>query len=107
MKSKVTETIFSGENIVMPLSIVQHVEKQYEAIYGVPEGDISNQVIGRDKNKLDGIFIITDKTKWSFEFDTWENACYISNCDKQAEKFIQCFCDYITEKDGMLEKSKN
>ena len=100
MKTKVTETIFSGTDLVIPFSSVQHIEKQFNPIY---EG---SNVVGRDENKLTGIFVITDKTKWSFKYDTWENACFISNCDKQAENFIKSFCDYITERDGMLEKDK-
>jgi hypothetical protein len=101
MKSKVTETIFSGRDIVIPLSIVQHIEKQYEAVY--VDGVFSE----RNYNILEGILVITNKTKWSFEYDTWENACYISNLNGEAEKFIKSICDYVAEKDGMLEVEKN
>lgn len=103
MKSRVTETIFSGTDLIIPFSSVQHIEKQFQDIYSDDKNLLPPQIVGKDKNKLTGVFVITDKTKWSFKYDTWENACFISNCDKQAENFIKSFCDYITERDGMLE----
>ena len=44
MKTKVTETIFNGASIIIPMSSVQHVEKLSE-----------------------GINVITDKTKWNYQ----------------------------------------
>lgn len=85
MKSKVTETIFSSKSIIIPMAQVQHIEKVMKA------------------DKLEGITIITDKTKWSFEFDTWENSIWISNYDNQAQEFLNAFCNYISERDGMQE----
>ncbi len=85
MNTRVTETIFSGADMVIPMSSVQHIEKHMKD--GV----------------LDGITIITDKTKWNFQYDTWENPIYLSSYDNHAKSFLKAFCNYISERDGMTE----
>lgn len=85
MNTRVTETIFSGADMVIPMSSVQHIEKHMK------------------DGALIGITIITDKTKWNFQYDTWENPIYLSSYDNKAESFLKAFCDYIAERDGMTE----
>lgn len=81
----ITETIFNGKSVTIPMAGVQHFEKRFN-----------------EEDKLDEICIITDKTKWNFENDTWENAIYISNYNNEADRFIQAYCTYIAEKDGLV-----
>lgn len=77
----ITESIFSGTSRVIPMADVQHIEKQ-----GTP---------------LAGILVVTDKTKWNFAEDQWENAIWISNSDKEAEQFIKAWCDYRCEAENL------
>ena len=85
MNTRVTETIFSSADMVIPMSSVQHIEKHMKG------------------GALTGIKIITDKTKWNFQYDTWENPIYLSSHDNHAESFLKAFCNYIAERDGMTE----
>lgn len=85
MKTKVTETIYSGFDRVIPMSSIQHVEKRKN-----------------DKDELVEICIVTDKTKWSFQYDTWENAIYIQG-EEDCVKFLKAYCDFVAERDGMME----
>ncbi len=85
MKTRVTETIFSKDGWVIPMSIVQHIEKYFDK-----------------DGKLEQICVITEKTKWNFQYDMWENACWITKKDT-AEAFLRAFSDYIAEHDGMIE----
>lgn len=87
MKTRVSETIFSGGGWVIPMSNIQHIEKDLDE-----NGNVAQ------------ICIITDKTKWNFQYDTWENACWITNAEV-AKDFLRVFCDYIAEHDGMCESS--
>lgn len=77
---KPTETIFNGRYVVIPMADVQNIVKQEN-----------------------GILVITDKTKWNFEHDFWENPIHISDYDNQAEKFMKAWCNYRAEIDGMLD----
>ena len=77
---KPTETIFNGRYVVIPMADVQNIVKQEN-----------------------GILVITDKTKWNFEHDFWENPINISDYDNQAEKFMKAWCYYRAEIDGMLD----
>ena len=79
----ITESIFSGTSRVIPMADVQHIEKQ--------------------GNPLAGILVVTDKTKWNFAEDQWENAIWISNSDKEAEQFIKAWCDYRCEAENQRE----
>lgn len=85
MKTRVNETIFSKGRWVIPMSSVQHIEKDFDV-----HGDVAQ------------ICIVTEKTKWSFEYDTWENACWITNAET-AKEFLKAYCEYVSEKDGMCE----
>lgn len=94
----ISETIFSGKNLIVPMADVQHIEKKYEEIYEVaPIGGTVRK--GTDYTKLSGVQVITDKTKWNFENDTWENAIWIGSTDNQAEEFLKAWCQYRSEID--------
>lgn len=72
----VTESIYSGANVIIPLADVQHIEKW-------------------DKHTIPGIMVITKHTKWNFEHDIWENGIWIS--EPEAEKFRAGWCRYRSE----------
>ena len=62
----VTESIFSGKSVLIPMADVQHIEKHWYS------GDLP-----KDDSTLRGYQIIMKHTKWNFEHDTWENAGYL------------------------------
>lgn len=95
----ISESIFNGKNIVIPLADVQHIEKHYDAIYGTELGCTVRK--GTDYTKLSGIQVITDKTKWNFENDTWENAIWIGSTDNQAQEFLKVWCQYRFELENL------
>jgi hypothetical protein len=96
----ISESIFSGRDVLVPLADVQHIEKQYEKIYDT--SGLTIKYIGTDYTKLSGILVITDKTKWNFENDTWENAIWVGATANQAQEFLKAWCQYRHE----LEESK-
>lgn len=87
---KVTESIFSGETVIIPMADVQHIEKHW---YGGGEST-------RDNFK--GIKIITKHTKWDMEADTWTNSIYLDG--KEAKAFLKAWCVYRheLEKEALL-----
>ena len=91
----ISESIFSGKTVIVPMADVQHIEKQYEKIYDT--SGFSAKYVGVDYNKLAGIQVITDKTKWNFENDCWENAIWIGSTDNQAQEFLSAWCVYRSE----------
>lgn len=84
MKSKVSESIWSNKDILIPMMDVQHIEKKYH------DSDSADKVV--KKGDLMGISVITKHTTWNFEHDYWENPIWLSNVDKKAEKFMQDYC---------------
>lgn len=74
--SKATESIYNGKSVIIPLADVQHIER---GTYGMQ--------------------VITDKTKWNFENDTWENAIFVSKSEEEA--FISAWCRYRGEIDNV------
>ena len=96
----ISESIFSGRDVLVPLADVQHIEKQYEKIHDT--SGLTIKYIGADYTKLSGILVITDKTKWNFENDTWENAIWVGATANQAQEFLKAWCQYRHE----LEESK-
>ena len=72
MTKTVTESIFSSDNLVIPMADIQHIEK----------------------NKY-GIMVITKHTKWNFEHDTWENAIFVP--ERIEQKFMQAWTVYRHE----------
>ena len=82
----VTESIFDGKDVVVPLADVQHIEKHWF------DGD------NRETEPHRGINIITKHTKWNLEIDFWENPIYVSNCDNgDAKEFMKAWQVYRME----------
>lgn len=79
MKNKISESIFSNEKIIIPMSDVQHIEK-----------------LKRD-GEPNGLWLITKQTNWDYEMDMWNNPIYIPQEDSQS--FIDAWCFYRYEKD--------
>lgn len=72
----VTESIFSGTSVIVPMADVQHIERH-------------------DKNSVPGIFVITKHTRWNFDRDLWENAIWLS--EPEAAAFRRAWCSYRAE----------
>lgn len=68
----VTESIYSGKNVIIPLADVQHIEKH-----------------------KDGIVVVTKHTRWDCEHDVWANGIWIS--DPEATDFRSAWCRYRSE----------
>lgn len=74
MTGKVTESIFNGKTVVVPLADVQHIEKG---------------------NPLGGLTVVTKHTRWDNEVDFWANNIFIGEAD--AEDFMRAWCRYRSE----------
>ena len=79
----VSESIYSSKSLTIPMADVQHIEKQYHSC------DLAN---GTKKGDLQGALVITKHTKWSFEFDTWENPIWLTT--EELNKFSKAWCFY-------------
>ncbi|WP_458756658.1 hypothetical protein ACSVBT_12825 [Afipia sp. TerB] len=88
MSRTVTESIFSGSSVVVPLADVQHIEKRHH-------------------NSIPGIMVITRNTRWDFDRDEWSNAIWIS--EPEASAFAQAWCRYRgeLEADTLMDLSPN
>lgn len=73
---KVTESIFSGKTVIVPLADVQHIERW-------------------DHNSIPGIKVITKHTRWDAETGDWANSIWIS--DPEATQFRAAWCRYRAE----------
>lgn len=92
MKNQISESIFSGNSVIVPMADVQNIEKFYS------NGKCINSNAPK-KGALEQILVITKHTKWNFDHDTWENAICISNWNGEADKFIKAYCDFRYETD--------
>lgn len=72
----VTESIYSGKSVIIPLADVQHIENW--AHHSVP-----------------GIKVITKHTRWDFEADIWSNDIWIS--EPEATDFKVAWRRYRSE----------
>ena len=88
--NKVSESIFSNDAVIIPMSGVMFIEKHY---YGNP-------------SQYGGIKIIMKGTKWDMEADTWSNNAFISNHSGEDKKFISAWCFYRHEIEGGKEGFK-
>ena len=70
---KVTESIWNGKTLTIPLADVQHIDKSNER----------------------GLIVITKHTRWDMEADVWANNIWIDKSD--AESFIRAWCHYRSE----------
>lgn len=69
----VTESIYSGKNVIVPLADVQHIETH---------------------NDL-GLIIVTKHTRWDFARDNWANNIWIGK--DEADAFKRAWCRYRSE----------
>ena len=83
---KVTESIFSHKDIVIPMADVQNIEKRYH------DCDLVN---GTKKGDFMGVMLITSHTKWNFEYDCWENGIWVNS--ETAKLFMKCWCRFRHE----------
>lgn len=88
--NKVSESIFSNKNIIIPLAEVMFIEKHF---YGNP-------------SEYGGIKIIFKGTRWDMEADTWSNNAYLSNHEGEDKKFLKAWCYYRHEIEGGKEAFK-
>lgn len=72
-KNTVTESIFGGKSVTVPLADVQHIEL----------------------HKDGAIYVITKHTRWDAETSMWANAIWIN--DPEATEFRRAWCRYRGE----------
>ena len=72
----VTESIYDGKSVIVPLADVQHIESW--AAHSVP-----------------GIKVITRHTRWDHEASDWANSIWIS--EPEATAFKAAWCRYRSE----------
>ena len=81
-----SETIYSYNNLVIPMADAQHIEKK--TLNGEPNG----------------LWLITKHTHWDMEADTWSNPIYVPQED--AERFLKAWCYFRYEVDGIKKQMK-
>lgn len=69
----VTESIYSGKNVIIPLADVQHIETH---------------------NPL-GLIVVTRHTRWDCDRDVWANNIWIDK--SEADDFKRAWCRYRSE----------
>jgi hypothetical protein len=79
----VTESIYDGPTCVVALAEVQHCEKLRCKIYPT------------EATKPNGLHVITSKTRYDMEADTWANPIYIP--EAEAEGFLAAWTCYRSE----------
>jgi len=82
---KVTESIFSGLNYIIPLADVSHIQRHWYP------GDKD-----RTRENYRGIIVITKHTTWDAVCDDYANSVYISR-GEEAKGFLRAWCDYRSE----------
>lgn len=73
MTEQVTESIYNGIGVVVPLADVQHIEKH---------------------NPL-GLIVVTKHTRWDADRDMWANNIWIDKAEAAA--FMHAWCRYRGE----------
>ena len=74
---KVTESIFSGESVIIPMAEVHHIERDKREGY------------------TDAVIVVLNGTTWNNEIDTYNNNAYLRH--EEAESFKQCWYRYRAE----------
>ena len=69
----ITESIYSGKDVIVPLADVQHIEKH---------------------NPL-GLIVVTKHTRWDVESGGWANNIWIDKAEAPA--FMHAWCRYRSE----------
>ena len=80
----VTESIYDGPRLVIPLADVQHIEKQYREPREYEDGQQPN-----------GLLVITSKTRWDTAANCWANSIWVEQAD--AGGFMAAWCRYRSE----------
>jgi len=80
----VSESIFSDDDLIIPMADVQHIEKL--KLNGEPNG----------------LWAITCHTKYNFDRDIWENPIYIP--ERIAGNFLLAWRTFRGEKDEVNNK---
>jgi hypothetical protein len=75
-RKTVTESIFAGKQVIVPLADVQHIEPW-------------------PTNSVPGIRVITKHTRWDRDTGDWANSIWIS--DPEAVEFRRAWCRYRSE----------
>lgn len=81
----VSESIYDGPTCVVALAEVQHCEK-------LKRGPYPPRTTEPEPN---GLHVITAKTRYDKEADTWSNPIYIG--ESEAAGFLRAWCDYRAE----------
>lgn len=69
----VTESIYNGKTIIVPLADVQHIETKMPG----------------------GLIVVTKHTRWDKDLDFWANSIWID--DAEAKDFKAAWCRYRSE----------
>ena len=88
---KVSESIYSDDNVVVPMALVQHIEKRQKPIYKSEHGFLKPT----GKYEPNGIMVITKFTNYNNELDDWDNSIYIK--EDKARAFISAWTTYRAE----------
>lgn len=75
--SEVTESIFDGETVIIPMKEVQYIERDTREGY------------------TDAIKIVLTGSTWNSEIDFFNNTPYLRG--NEAESFIRAWCRYRSE----------
>lgn len=89
-KHTVSESIFSGETVIIPMAEVHHIERRW----------YPGTKTKRAKNNYDFIFVILNKTEYNVPVDEW-NGIAISG--EEAESFLSSWCFYRHELEGNIK----
>lgn len=76
MSKTVSESIFSGQTVIVPFADVQHIERH-------------------PQNSIPGIKVITKHTRWDSDAGDWANSIWIS--EPEAVQFRRAWCAYRSE----------
>lgn len=68
----VSESIYSGSSVIVPLADVQHIERHSK-----------------------GVHVITKHTRWDADAGAWANGIWID--EQEANDFRRAWCDYRAE----------
>lgn len=74
---QVTESIFSGETVIVPMAEVHHIERDKRAGYE------------------DAITVVLNGTTWNQEMDAYNNSVWLRH--EEAESFKRCWCRFRAE----------
>ena len=89
-KPRVSESIFDGQSIIIPMADVQHIEKHW---FAADE---------RKRGTHRGLIIVTKHTRWDMEADMWANNIYLTR--EEGDTFLRAWCTYRSELEAINER---